>query len=690
MIDEAGFIGINELGNILGLDPRISYTLGVTLGTSLGTGYIRDPITGDWKFDVDRMWRGAINGLTNPRTLSIAFSVAGDAIGLDPIYNNIIINLAMGAIEGGLENPQDIISGMFKGIFDNFIQTSIRALTLDLYDPLTGGWNKNWQAEYTTIHLINFIEIVQRDGIVPALEHYMSTIFRDDAIRSINEVGGIADFLTGHAEIVYEDGVAKKKINFTDDYKLYLDPNTDEVIGRDYGTTKERGAYGVNPFTNGFGLIDGTLEETTENGSVIYHVRDSVIIDRIDFSGARGHYSILANSLETGFELNENGIPLGGVVMDFEGNRIFQYEWVGDAVRAELNFDNPSNTNIKNVVNVDFSGLTNEQKQEVINYYLIMNGIKNREFYGSPRYMFNFEDRLQTISPGYDDITLVPLYNDKMPKIDADSLEEIVGYQKDLLFDNLKESGYINEDGTLKKTFYDLAGAQDMMLYPEFEEKRQIIYDFLVQLNTTFFNNANDLLRDIADWCLKTDAIANQIYQKLVETYGTNWPSDMTGLGYSGSGDPFLYMLNNNPQIDVNAIVLVGTPIKGDRWVENTNVDTVVTLYGEKDYVFLNSNQFLRQDFYASKGRLFENNPRQINEVVIKLKDIGHTDYFYDPSNPGTNAVLKQKATEFIARVTALAKDSDALSRFLNDTYGIDRDSTGKYVVDLERIIYNG
>ncbi|MBI5214047.1 MAG: hypothetical protein HY957_11890, partial [Nitrospirae bacterium] len=241
------------------------------------------------------MWDGIVDGLTDPRTLSIAFSIAGDAIGLDPLYNNIIINLAAGAIEGGLENPQNIIYGMFKGMLDNFIQTSVRALSFGLYDPVEGGWNQNYQKQYWFTHLINFVTAMQEEGgIVQALTRYMSTIFRDDAIRSINEAGGIADFLTGNAEIVYENGIAKKKVNFTDGYQLYLDPNTDEVIGRDIGDIQERGHYGINPWTGGFGLIDGTILEENENGKMVYHVRDSLIIDKIDFFGTGKNYSIVA------------------------------------------------------------------------------------------------------------------------------------------------------------------------------------------------------------------------------------------------------------------------------------------------------------------------------------------------------------------------------------------------------------
>jgi hypothetical protein len=167
------------------------------------------------------------------------------------------------------------------------------------------------------------------------------------------------------------------------------------------------------------------------------------------------------------------------------------------------------------------------------------------------------------------------------------------------------------------------------------------------------------------------------------------WPSEAAAMCYSGAGDPFLNLLNNKRDLDVKSVVLVGTPLKGERSIENPNLKTIVTIYGENDNIF-SLNQYLRKDFSASTGKLFTNNPDPINEIVIKLKDMGHTDYFYDPLDTSANADIRKKASEFIARATAVAKDKDELNRFLLRTNGVTKDlSTGKFEVDLERVSYN-
>lgn len=268
-----------------------------------------------------------------------------------------------------------------------------------------------------------------------------------------------------------------------------------------------------------------------------------------------------------------------------------------------------------------------------------------------------------------------------------------MGTDAELLFQSLQHFGYVDADGNITREFDDLENAGEMDLYSELESKREAIYDFLIDLKKELFDQANDILRDIVNWCRKTKEMAAQIYDQFVAEYGYAWPSDMTALCYSGSADPFIYLLNEMTRIDVKSIVLVGAPLKKDRWIENANVDNVVTVYGEKDSVFgLNLPFRMDNDFHPETGALFSENPRKINETVIELKGLGHQDYFYDPKDPGKNAEVAQKAADFIARVTAKAKDAVGLYEFLlrETGGGVTKDNnTGKYIVDLDRVTYN-
>jgi len=263
---------------------------------------------------------------------------------------------------------------------------------------------------------------------------------------------------------------------------------------------------------------------------------------------------------------------------------------------------------------------------DIVNNFLLMNGINNKELFTVPKYIETFASHLETISPGDDNITKVSLYND----IPIGNPQAILG---------IDALGMTSDTG-----------------------------------------------RDIAGWLVNTDKIAADIYNKVMAENGDEWPDQSTAMCYSGSGDPFLNLLNQKPELDVKSVVLVGTPLRGDRWIENSNLETVVTIYGENDGIFF-WNEILRKDFYAETCKLFANNTKQVNEVVIKLKGIGHTDYFYDPSDPGFNADKEQKASRFIAEVTYRSKDPEKLRAFLNRAGTTD--TNGKYIIDVNKATYD-
>jgi hypothetical protein len=689
---ELTLYGVQFAGEALGIDPKISSLAGIGMRSSLvaglGTFGMGGGSPGDW-------WDDFVEEATRPTNLALAFNIAGDALGLDPLINNMMITAIMGALDGFNEDPENRILGMFKGMLDNFWNASIRALTFGLYDPIQTGWNSEWQKDYYLMNLTDFIDVVEEGGIAAALEHYLTNIFRDEAIRVINQRGGIADFLTGDAEMVQEGIVWLKRINVTSEDKLYLDPATDNIVGRDYGNIRERGQYGVNPRTGGFGLIKGMIEETTPEGTrMVYYISNSTVIDKMEVYGTSGtHIEIIARNPETGLKLNEKGVPIGGIVADFEKGKLYTYEIIGDYLNFEINFDSP-NVNIQSVLDVDWPNVTEKQKEDLINYYLLMNGICNPNPYGSPRYMFNFKTELANADPlPREDIALIPLYNGEIPKFDATRLIEVVGNPLDL-FEDLISNGYVErlgdtDRGKLTKGFFDLRDSSEMILDGQFEEKREEIFAFLNDLAVGLFGELGDRLSDGIEWCLKTEEVAARILQGMNEAYKGVYPPDITSVCHSGSGDPFIYLLNALPSLDVKSVVFVGAPIRGSSQILNTNVETVINIYGENDDVFRKFNNKFRDDFDGT--HLFDNNPGELKEIAIELKGVGH-DYFYDPGEPREGDDLRKKSSRFIAEITYRANDINRLNAFLGEQIlkkaVVYNENGRKYVVDLEKVVY--
>lgn len=344
---------------------------------------------------------------------------------------------------------------------------------------------------------------------------------------------------------------------------------------------------------------------------------------------------------------------------------------------------------------MDWSNLTNAEKEELFNYYAVMNGIGNQNPYNSPGYMFNFETDLANADPATnpdEGIALISLFNDMVPVVTTDALTKIVGDSASLLFSELRDYGnYIEEgamagSGKLTKEFYDLTDYNELILSPDFTDKREEIFNFLRELNRSLYDNVNDLGANVKDW-IETQKVAAEIFNSMKAQYGEPLPADITGLCYSGSGDPFLHLLNSKPTLDVNSVVLVGTPIKSGRYIENENVETVVNIFGEND-PFWYANTFARRSSTDDGDYLFRNNPRQINEFAIESKGVDHTHYFYDPNELSGDVELKQKASRFIAEITHYANDKEQLKYFLDANPGVTKDSTGKYIVDLDKVVY--
>ena len=469
------------------------------------------------------MKNALLEELTQPTNLALAFNIAGDAIGLPPMINSIIINAVTGVVEGFNENPEERILGMFKGMFKNFINTSVKALTFGTYDPVKGGWDKNWNKEYHFMQLVDFIDIVEEKGIAAALENYAAGIFRDEAIRAINEVGGIRDFLTGKAGMVKESNVWLKKINITNEDKLYLDPNTNDIIGRDYGNIKERGKYGVNPITGGFGLITGTLEEATENGTrMVYYVTDSTIIEKMEVYGTSGgHIQIIAKDKEAGLQLNEDGIPLGGIVADFEKGKLYEYEYLGNAINFELNFDDPK-VNIQEIGSFDFSSLTNEEKEDLLTYYFIINGLNNPNSEGiPPETTAKFKEELSRQGLDPNNIFLVPIYERGTFFTDAITWLRDEFLQKDVIADELYQK-YTDYLDALSPEARARAQKVSVLYSGSFNPWLRAVEKYDINVETIVAYGGPSLRGTVLRKTIFDDRINNSHVKNFINIYGEN------------------------------------------------------------------------------------------------------------------------------------------------------------------------
>jgi len=118
--------------------------------------------------------------------------------------------------------------------------------------------------------------------------------------------------------------------------KVYLNPTSDNVIGRDIGTVKERGTYAIDPTTGKFSLLNGTISRDFDGGFAISYVQNGtvqktyVVNENGDFK-----FSLSSRDPEVGLIINSydwsvaDGVvydPDKGTVITIQNNKVVKQE----------------------------------------------------------------------------------------------------------------------------------------------------------------------------------------------------------------------------------------------------------------------------------------------------------------------------------------------------------------------------
>jgi len=308
---ELAYYGINKAGELLGVDPRISYIAGIGIRSSLNVGF-----NGGSPQDI---FGGVMQGLLQGVT-SIGLDYAVNELDMNPLLANIgfsaISQLFQAAVVPS-SDPNDK-RNIFQKMFDTFTGNVATFLgynpTPDRndkrfweVDPRTGeiiqgtfkqgaydsAWGQYyWQESVYTSQIIDFSKIIEERGLVDALNTYATGFFNSTAINAIVRTGmtvggyfadalGLTppDITEKVVEVKDENGkvinVIKFKKNATGQWML---------VGKKDDTFEGEGTLVVD----GYGRLcfytdaeikeafgDYTISQTIENGKQTYaEVRD--------------------------------------------------------------------------------------------------------------------------------------------------------------------------------------------------------------------------------------------------------------------------------------------------------------------------------------------------------------------------------------------------------------------------------
>ena len=211
---ELSFYGITKAGELLGVDPRISYLAGIGIRSYLNPGF-------DLNGNPIDSWTSAMNGL-KAGIVSVGLQWAYNENGINPLLSAMTANVIGAAFEAAL-NRQNI----FLNIGTRFGEGIFSMFTLGGYS------NDPWgQATYLA-RILDFSKMVQEQGLVAALEAYATSIFHQQTVNTIVKNGGILDMVTGRSEVFADaNGIQRKRLYDSYQKKYYIDINmaTNAVI----------------------------------------------------------------------------------------------------------------------------------------------------------------------------------------------------------------------------------------------------------------------------------------------------------------------------------------------------------------------------------------------------------------------------------------------------------------------------
>jgi hypothetical protein len=230
----------------------------VGLSSSIGAALDNDKST--------TVWTGIKDGLTRGIT-NIGLQYAAQEIDVDPLYAALASRAIAGAIEGVLEKQ-----GIFQGIADAAINSTVGLLTLG-GDIKKDDPDYYWKKTAYAAKILDFSRITREDGLDKAIETYATAIFHQDTIDSIWKQGGIAELITGKAKPITLFGKNLTEVEIEEGKKIFIDPNTDELVGKQrYGVTQyEKYSYDIegNPT-----LDERIVQKIYEDGTKVINYFD--------------------------------------------------------------------------------------------------------------------------------------------------------------------------------------------------------------------------------------------------------------------------------------------------------------------------------------------------------------------------------------------------------------------------------
>ena len=393
---ELAYYGIQEVGELLGIDPRISYLAGIGIRSSLQMGF------GNGGLSAQELFQGAMTGLTQG-VASIGLNYLTDELDINPLLANMGFSVIAQFLQAAIvpSNVPNDDRNVFEKMFNTFVGNVATFLGYNStpnrdssifweINPITGEkipgtFNQNkydmawgqyyWQEAAYTAQILDFSTIVERDGIETALNTYATGFFNSTAINAILATGktigkyfldelNLVPEITEKVVEVKEDGEVVQRITFKKTNGVWDVAKVEDLVNN---TTLE-GRTVVDAYGNWAFYDDTIITENYGTYVLIQHidegfqryaeVRDMsgniLLIIEPDESGAcnyynsAGEYQNVIIRRSNGYGSKVNSVKLSGDSVSF----VEETDVEGIMVETVLSVDSDgiAKTHVQNLI----------------------------------------------------------------------------------------------------------------------------------------------------------------------------------------------------------------------------------------------------------------------------------------------------------------------------------------------------
>jgi len=597
------------------------------------------------EFKPDVIWGSVQNGLLRGVT-NIGLNFATEELGISPLLANIGFSAISGAINAGIQaatgGSQDVFQSLFQTYKDN-------ALTFLGY----GDPNNAWQQAAYISQILDFSDIVQERGFVDALNTYGAGFFNAVAVNNIVQSGyTLGGYFSEKLQAgqyttrVLDDGTEVKVVTIKDNQN---NPISDTFFQeRGEGESRYWDLIGGEEYIGGDSYLGWGDFGVDAYGKLGYTDAEIYSMFNSDIQ-----YQRVIGGQQAYAEIKDS---LGNTLLIIEptaGGSFNVYDSYGDYVDAKI-------TNLISDRSYTFDDLK-------LNYFSELDSDGNTSLLD-----FDFSNP---------DLASLMFNNLSLSSNEAMAFNSLTLEEKRQVLHILLFNGLGNpETMGVPPGYMEGFGAQLALADPLAIQTTYIASYENSSGWTGIARNCGAWLKDVY---LSSDVVTDDIMSEINYKFNNNPPTDMVGLAYSGDGDPLLQALNKYPTLDMKSVVLVGAPLRYGRKIININVENVIMIGGDLDYICQVGGGVPFQDFEGSAN--------QLNTYKIILKGIDHYNYTYDPNKPNPNS-LAVKAAWFTAATTRFANNKAQLEGFINRQMGVGAitysETLNLYVVDLAKVNY--